>query len=137
MRWRAPDGRGGRGHGRGGHGDGPGGHRGGRDGDGPSRRGGGHGGGWGGHGVYQGPKVRVAVAVTVSHRVARSRPLTSARQRRVSAVRAGSLGRPRLGTGVRNGASVSARMRSAGAAAAASLSGWALANVTLPANDIT
>src|ERR1700760_399359 len=78
---------------------------------------------------YQGPKVRAAVAVTVSHRAARSMFLTSARQRRVSAVRAGSLGRPRLGTGVRYGASVSARMSSAGAAAAASRSGWALANV--------
>ena len=60
---------------------------------------------------YQGPKVRWAVAVTVSHRSARSMSLTSARQRRVSAVSAGSLGLPRLGTGVRNGASVSARMQ--------------------------
>ena len=50
---------------------------------------------------------------------------------------AGVLGLPRLGTGVRNGASVSARIRSAGAAAAASRRGWALGNVTFPANDIT
>ena len=64
-------------------------------------------------------------------------PVTSARQRRVSAVSAGSLGLPRLGTGVRNGASVSARSNSGGAAAAASRSGCALPNVTLPANDIT
>ena len=63
--------------------------------------------------------------------------LTSARQRRVYATWAGALGRPRFGTGVRNGASVSASRRSGGAAAAASRSGWALVNVTLPANDIT
>ena len=43
---------------------------------------------------------------------------------------AGELGLPRFGTGVRNGASVSARSRSGGAAAAASRSGWALVNVT-------
>jgi hypothetical protein len=55
----------------------------------------------------------------------------------VYATWAGAFGRPRFGTGVRNGASVSASRRSGGAAAAASRSGWALVNVIFPANDIT
>src|ERR1700735_1747577 len=92
----------------------------------------------GGHGFsYQGPKVRWAVAVTVSQNAARSRPWSSARQRRVYATWAGAFGRPRFGTGGRNGASVSASRRSGGAAAAAARSGWGLANVIFPANHMT
>ena len=75
--------------------------------------------------------------MTCPHSSAVSIPFTSASLRRVSAANHGALGLPRYGTGVRNGASVSTRSRWGGAAAAASRSGWALANVRFPAKLMT
>jgi len=69
--------------------------------------------------------MRAPVAVTSAHTSATASCLTSARQRTVCATIAGVLGLPRCGMGVRNGASVSTRSRSAGAAAAASRSAGA------------
>jgi len=49
---------------------------------------------------------------------------------------AGSLSRPRYGTGARNGVSVSMRTRSCGSAFAQARSGSAVRKVTMPENEM-
>jgi hypothetical protein len=77
------------------------------------------------------------VAWSWAQKAARSRFLSDARNRIVCAVIAGELGLPRYGTGVRYGASVSARISSGGAASAAERSACAFLNVTFPAKLMT
>src|SRR5215472_2289284 len=81
-------------------------------------------------------KTRAPVAWSVAQKSASSRRLSEARARTVYAAIAGEFGLPRCGTGVRYGASVSARISSGGATTAASRSGSAFLNVTLPAKLI-
>ena len=83
------------------------------------------------HGPYT---LRVFDA-TCSQSSSRSAPSTSAMNRIVCGTRYGAFGRPRSGTGVRYGASVSTRMRSRGATRSASRRFSAFLNVTLPANE--
>ena len=66
----------------------------------------------------------------IAHSLATSSCLVAASARTVCATWAGEFDLPRFGAGVRNGASVSARISPAGMTAAASRSCGALANVT-------
>src|SRR5580698_2538043 len=83
--------------------------------------------------AYHGPKTRWPVAAMIAHSSATSSSLIAASARSVCTTWTGELDLPRFGTGVRNGASVSTSSDSGGATAAASRSGWAFLNVSVPA----
>src|ERR1700722_8489391 len=83
--------------------------------------------------LYHGPKTRWPVASMIAHISATSSCLIAARARSVCTTWTGELDLPRFGTGVRNGASVSTSSDSGGATMAASRSGWAFLNVSVPA----
>ena len=82
--------------------------------------------------AFQTPSTRSALAKVSSAKASADIPRSFARNSQVCAMNAGSFGCPLIGTGARNGESVSMRMRSSGMTSAEARTFSAGLNVTIP-----